>query len=83
VAIARALVNQPDLLLADEPTGNLDARSAAEVLSVFESLNRGGRTIVLVTHDPAVAAHCGRVARLEEGRVVALEERAVGAGGRA
>jgi putative ABC transport system ATP-binding protein len=83
VAIARALVNEPDLLLADEPTGNLDARSATEVLSVFESLNRGGRTIVLVTHDPAVAAHCGRVARLEEGRIVALEERAVGAGGRA
>jgi putative ABC transport system ATP-binding protein len=53
------------------------------VLSVFESLNCGGRTIVLVTHDPAVAAHCGRVARLEEGRIVAVEERAVGAGGRA
>jgi ABC-type lipoprotein export system ATPase subunit len=83
VAIARALVNEPDLLLADEPTGNLDARSAAEVLSVFESLNRGGRTIVLVTHDPAVAAHCGRVVRLEGGRIVALEERTMGAGGRA
>jgi ABC-type lipoprotein export system ATPase subunit len=69
VAIARALVNEPDLLLADEPTGNLDARSAAEVLSVFESLNRAGRTIVLITHDPAVAAHCARVARLEEGRI--------------
>jgi ABC-type lipoprotein export system ATPase subunit len=75
VAIARALVNAPDLLLADEPTGNLDSRSAAEVLSVFDALNRGGRTIVLVTHDPAVAAHCSRVARLEAGRVVALEER--------
>jgi ABC-type lipoprotein export system ATPase subunit len=75
VAIARALVNEPDLLLADEPTGNLDARSAAEVLRVFESLNRAGRTIVLVTHDPAVASHCGRVARIEEGRIVALEER--------
>jgi ABC-type lipoprotein export system ATPase subunit len=75
VAIARALVNEPDLLLADEPTGNLDARSAAEVLQVFESLHRAGRTIVLVTHDPAVAAHCGRVARIEGGRIVALEER--------
>ena len=75
VAIARALVNEPDLLLADEPTGNLDAKSAAEVLQVFESLNRDGRTIVLVTHDPAVAAHCGRVARIEGGRIVALEER--------
>ena len=83
VAIARALVNEPDLLLADEPTGNLDARSAAEVLDVFESLNRAGRTIVLVTHDPAVAAHCGRVARIEGGRIIAVEERAVSVGGHA
>jgi ABC-type lipoprotein export system ATPase subunit len=81
VAIARALVNEPDLLLADEPTGNLDARSAAEVLSVFESLNRAGRTIVLVTHDPSVAARCRRVARIESGRIVTLEERAPGAAG--
>jgi putative ABC transport system ATP-binding protein len=81
VAIARALVNEPDLLLADEPTGNLDAKSAAEVLSVFESLNRAGRTIVLVTHDPNVAAHCRRVARIESGRIVALEEQVPGAAG--
>jgi ABC-type lipoprotein export system ATPase subunit len=82
VAIARALVNEPDLLLADEPTGNLDTKSAADVLSVFESLNQGGRTIVLVTHDPSVAAHCARVARIEAGRIVAIQERqatAVGA----
>jgi len=82
VAIARALVNEPDLLLADEPTGNLDTKSAADVLSVFESLNQGGRTIVLVTHDPSVAAHCARVARIEAGRIVGIEERqptAVGA----
>jgi ABC-type lipoprotein export system ATPase subunit len=70
VAIARALVNDPDLLLADEPTGNLDARAAAEVMEVFRALNADGRTIVLVTHDPAIAAHCTRVARLEDGRVV-------------
>jgi ABC-type lipoprotein export system ATPase subunit len=75
VAIARALVNEPDLLLADEPTGNLDATSAADVLSVFESLNRAGRTIVLVTHDPNVAAHCARVARIEGGRILGIEER--------
>ena len=57
-------------MLADEPTGNLDAKSAAEVLAVFESLNRAGRTIVLVTHDPKVAAHCSRVVRIEEGCLV-------------
>jgi ABC-type lipoprotein export system ATPase subunit len=73
VAIARALVNDPDLLLADEPTGNLDARSAQEIMGILEALNAAGRTIVLVTHDPSVAAHCGRVARLEDGRVVADE----------
>jgi ABC-type lipoprotein export system ATPase subunit len=81
VAIARALVNEPDLLLADEPTGNLDTKSAAEVLSVFESLNRAGRTIVIVTHDPNVAAHCARVARIEAGKIVAIEERQEAAAG--
>ncbi len=73
VAIARALVNEPDLLLADEPTGNLDRRSADEVLAIFQSLNRAGRTIVLVTHDPEVASHCRRVARIERGRMVSDE----------
>jgi putative ABC transport system ATP-binding protein len=81
VAIARALVNEPDLLLADEPTGNLDARSAAELMAIFESLNRAGRTIVLVTHDAGVAAHCKRMARIEGGRIVSLEERLVEAAG--
>jgi ABC-type lipoprotein export system ATPase subunit len=71
VAIARALVNDPDLLLADEPTGNLDARAAAELMAVFHSLHDAGRTIVLVTHDASLAAHCGRIARLEDGRIVA------------
>jgi len=71
VAIARALVNEPDLLLADEPTGNLDAQSAAEVMGVFEKLNAAGKTIVLVTHDPAVATIARRIVRLEGGRVVA------------
>jgi ABC-type lipoprotein export system ATPase subunit len=78
VAIARAIVNDPDLLLADEPTGNLDAASAAEILAIFRSLNEAGRTIVLVTHDASVAATCRRVARLEGGRVVA--DSASGAG---
>jgi ABC-type lipoprotein export system ATPase subunit len=73
VAIARALVNEPDLLLADEPTGNLDERSAAEILAIFRSLHAAGRTIVIVTHDPGVAAHCERVLRLEAGRLTADE----------
>ncbi|MPY90705.1 MAG: ATP-binding cassette domain-containing protein [Luteitalea sp.] len=71
VAIARALVNEPDLLLADEPTGNLDAQSASEVMDIFDALNRSGRTVVLVTHDLAVAARARRVVRLKGGRVVA------------
>lgn len=69
VAIARALVNEPDLLLADEPTGNLDAKSAGEIMAIFQKLNEAGRTIVLITHDAGLAAHCGRVIRLEEGRI--------------
>jgi ABC-type lipoprotein export system ATPase subunit len=73
VAIARALVNEPDLLLADEPTGNLDRRSAGEVLAIFQELNRAGRTIVIVTHDAEVANHCQRIARIERGRIVADE----------
>ena len=73
VAIARALVNEPDLVLADEPTGNLDAASAAEVMAIFKRLHAAGRTIVLITHDAAMAAHARRVARLERGRIV--EER--------
>ena len=67
VAIARALVNEPDLLLADEPTGNLDPRSADEVMTILRDLNRNGRTIVLVTHDAAITAHAQRVVRIEHG----------------
>ena len=73
VSIARALVNEPDLLLADEPTGNLDRRSANEVMAIFQELNRAGRTIVLVTHDAEIANHCQRIARIEHGRIVADE----------
>ncbi len=69
VAIARALVNEPDLLLADEPTGNLDSRSASEVMEILGSLNGEGRTIVLVTHDRAIAAHAKRTVRIENGRL--------------
>jgi putative ABC transport system ATP-binding protein len=76
VAIARALVNEPDLLLADEPTGNLDRRSANEVMTILDELNRAGRTIVVVTHDPEVASRCQRVARIERGCIVADERMA-------
>lgn len=71
VAIARALVNEPELLLADEPTGNLDRRSAMEIISIFQGLNRDGRTIVLVTHDQEIAHYTSRIIRLQRGRIVA------------
>ena len=74
VAIARALVNEPDLLLADEPTGNLDARSALEIMSILRELHRAGRTIVLVTHDLAMAEHAGRIMRIEEGELLSAED---------
>jgi putative ABC transport system ATP-binding protein len=70
VAVARAIVTNPALILADEPTGNLDSHSTAEVLRVFARLNGEGRTIVLITHEPDVAAQAKRVIRLRDGEVV-------------
>jgi macrolide transport system ATP-binding/permease protein len=69
VAIARALVNRPVLLLADEPTGNLDSRTSADLLRLFQQLNAEGLTILLVTHDPEVASHAQRVIRIRDGRL--------------
>jgi putative ABC transport system ATP-binding protein len=69
VAIARALAQQPDILLADEPTGNLDSKTGHEILALFEQLNREGQTIVVITHDPQVASRCRRVIRLCDGKV--------------
>jgi len=73
VALARALVTNPSLILADEPTGNLDSHSTGEVLRIFARLNEEGRTVVLITHEPDVAAQAKRVVRLSDGEV--LEDR--------
>jgi len=70
VAVARALVTSPSLILADEPTGNLDSRSTEEVLCIFSRLNAEGRTVVLITHEPDVAEQCKRVVRLSDGEIV-------------
>ena len=69
VAVARALVGQPELLLADEPTGNLDSRTAAEIMNLFAQLHDEGQTVVIVTHDPGIAAQCRRIVRLHDGRI--------------
>ena len=70
VAIARAILNNPSILMADEPTGNLDSATTAEILSIFRQLHAEGQTILMVTHENDVAAHCQRVVRLRDGRIL-------------
>ena len=67
VAIARSLVNEPRLILADEPTGNLDTQTSERILALFQQLNNDGRTIVLITHEPEIAAKAKRIVRIQDG----------------
>lgn len=70
VAIARAIVNEPGVLLADEPTGALDSKTSAEIMELFKTLNKQGRTIVIVTHDPNIASQCNRTIEISDGQIV-------------
>lgn len=74
VAIARALVNEPEIILADEPTGNLDSNSGREVLEIFDRLNKGGKTIILITHDEDVAQRANRVLKIVDGKLFEHEK---------
>jgi putative ABC transport system ATP-binding protein len=70
VAVARALVGKPSILLADEPTGNLDSRTSAEIMALFDEVHRSGQTVVVVTHEPDIAAYCERTLRVNDGKIV-------------
>ncbi|MFY9233123.1 MAG: ABC transporter ATP-binding protein [Fimbriimonadaceae bacterium] len=77
VAIARAIVNDPAIIFGDEPTGNLDSRTSEEIMAILQDLNRQGKTIVLVTHEPDIAQHCKRIIRFLDGRLVYDEQVAI------
>ncbi len=77
VAIARALVNRPSIILADEPTGNLDSQTGAEIMAAFERIWTQGNTVILVTHEPDIAAHANRVVRMRDGKIESDVQNAV------
>lgn len=83
VAIARALVNEPAIILADEPTGNLDSKSSEEIMAIFEKLNQEGATVVMVTHEPDIAAHTKRIITFKDGNIISdrINENRIMAGG--
>lgn len=70
VAIARAMINNPKILLADEPTGALDVKMSAEIMSIFEKLNKQGTTVIIITHDMEIAKKCGRIIEISDGRII-------------
>lgn len=69
VAIARALINNPSIILADEPTGNLDTKSGEEIMKIFKELNENGKTIILITHEPDIATHCKTIIHFKDGKI--------------
>lgn len=75
VAIARALINNPPILIADEPTGNLDTRSSNEIMEIFCRLNQEGRTVIMVTHEPDIAAYAQRVIHVRDGKIISDEQK--------
>lgn len=70
VAVARAIVNDPAIILADEPTGALDSKTAADIMGLFKKLNNDGKTVIIVTHDKEIAAQCGRIIEISDGRII-------------
>jgi putative ABC transport system ATP-binding protein len=69
VAVARALVNNPAIILADEPTGNLDSKTSYEIMGLFEQIHQSGNTVILVTHEPDIAQHAHRIVRMRDGNI--------------